>query len=98
MSNECYSDYVPWKKRINANEIINYITSLGNDEGLRIKIEGLDGKKVKIYVNKTGLEYVLGIVYDDGKEENLIFSNVYEMYQSLCKLIDGKKVLDIISY
>lgn len=98
MTNKCYSSYVPWKRRINVNEISDRVASLGNDEGLKIEMEEIEGRKFKVYVNKTGLEYVLGIVYDDNKDENLIFSSLSEMQQSLLKLIEGKRILEVILY
>jgi len=98
MTNKCYSSYVPWKRGINVNEISDRVASLGNDEGLKIEMEEIEGRKLKVYVNKTGLEYVLGIVYDDNKDENLIFSSLSEMQQSLLKLIEGKRILEVILY
>ncbi|MCX8188920.1 MAG: hypothetical protein N3F64_04355 [Nitrososphaeria archaeon] len=98
MTNECYMNYIPWKKKLNKKEIINHINLLKSDEGLRIEIEELDGKRVKIYANKTGVEYVLGIVYDNGKEENIIFTSTNEICQKLNNLLEGKKIIDIISY
>ncbi|MEM1985205.1 MAG: hypothetical protein QXG36_00390 [Nitrososphaeria archaeon] len=98
MVNGCYANYIPWIKKVGEDEIMNKIDLLGSDEGLKIEIEDSDGKIVKFYVNKTGLEYVLGIVYDNGKEENLIFHSAREICQELSKLLRGKKVLDVISY
>lgn len=98
MANECYTNYIPWKKKKNEKEIIKLINQLRSDEGLRIEIEDLDGNRAKFFVNKTGLEYVLTIVYNKGKEENLIFSSTHEMWQKLSELIGGKKIIDIISY
>lgn len=98
MTNKCYTNYIPWTKRVSEKEIMDKINLLGSDEGLKIEIEDSDGKRVKFYVNKTGLEYVLGIVYSNGKEENLIFPSAHEICKELNKLLRGKKVLDIISY
>ncbi len=98
MSNECYTNYIPWKKRENEKELMKLINQLRSDEGLRIEIEDLDGNRAKFFANKTGLEYVLTIVYDKGKEENLIFSSTHEMQQKLSKLLEGKKIIDVISY
>ncbi|MGB9724767.1 MAG: hypothetical protein ACPLW4_00190 [Nitrososphaeria archaeon] len=98
MSKKCYDNYMPLKKSVNINEIMDYVVLLGNDEGLKIEVEDLGGKKFKIYVNKTGLEYVISIVYDNNKEENFIFSNVNEICENLFKLIEKKRVLEAILY
>lgn len=98
MPNKCYDNYMPLKKSINVNEIMNYVALLGNDEGLKIEVEDLEEKRLKIYVNKTGLEYVISIIYDNNKEENFIFSNINEICENLFKLIEKKKVLEAILY
>jgi len=98
MTNKCYDDYIPFKKSINVNEIIDHVVSLGNDEGLKIEVEDSGGKNIKIYVNKTGLEYVITIVSGNKKEENLISLNVHEIYQNLFKLIEKKRIIEAILY
>ena len=98
MTNKCYDEYIPFKKSINVNEIMDHVVTLGNDEGLKIEVGDSGGKNIKIYVNKTGLEYVITIVSGDKKEENLISLNVHEICQNLFKLIEKKRIIEAILY
>ncbi len=92
----CYIYYIPWERELPENELEKKVLTLGPDEGIRISAELNDGRMVKIFVNKTGLEYVITLTYDNGKEHISSFKSGIEAYNALFKQI--KRIRNIILY
>jgi len=94
--NKCYENYIPWERRIKESDLEKKVLSIGPDEGIRILAELTDGKMAKIFVNKTGLEYVIAITYSNGKEQISNYKGNTEAYKALSKQI--KKIKEILLY
>jgi hypothetical protein len=92
----CYIHYIPWERELSENDLKKKVLTLGPDEGIRISAELSDGRTVKIFVNKTGLEHVITMTYDNGKEHISSFKGGTEAYNALCKQI--KRIRNIILY
>ncbi|MGD0329926.1 MAG: hypothetical protein ABSB40_05690 [Nitrososphaeria archaeon] len=92
----CYINYIPWERELPENDLKKKVLTLGPDEGIRISAELCDGRTVKIFVNKTGLEHVITLIYDNGKERISSFKGGIEAYNALFKQI--KNIRNIILY
>lgn len=93
---KCYGDYIPWERKIEWNDLEKKIISMGPDEGVRVKAELVNGEEVKIFVNKTGLEHVTTIVYDNDKERISAYKNGLHAYRALIDQI--KEIKEIVLY
>jgi hypothetical protein len=94
--NKCYENYIPWERKIKENDLEKKVLSIGPDEGIRILAELTDGNMAKIFVNKTGLEYVITIKCDNGKEHIFNYKEGAEAYKALSKQV--KKIREILLY
>jgi len=92
---KCYEDYVPWERKIEEKNLEKKIVSMGSDEGIRIKAELVNGKKVKIFVNKTGLEHVINITYENN-ERIFTYKNGLDAYRALIDQIE--EIEEIVLY
>ncbi len=88
---ECFEDYVPWERKVDAKKLEKGILSLGIDEGIRVKAAMNNGKHVKLFMNKTGEEYIMTIINDDNTEEVLSYKSgveAYDFMKSRIRLIE----------
>ena len=93
---KCYKYYIPWERKLKESDLEKKVLSIGPDEGIRILAELSDGKTATIFVNKTGLEHVITITSDNGKEHISNYKEGTEAYKVLSKQIKGIK--EIILY
>jgi hypothetical protein len=92
----CFVNYIPWERKLTESDLKKKVLTLGPDEGIRILTELSDGREAKIFVNKTGLEYVVTQTYGNGKEHISSYKGSSEAYKELSKRI--KIVKEIILY
>ncbi|MEM3403740.1 MAG: hypothetical protein QXJ17_04325 [Nitrososphaeria archaeon] len=84
---KCYEDYVPWVRRLNLDELEEKVSSIELDEGIKLNALMKNEKMVKIFINKTGQEYVITIVSSDSMDETFLYSSGQEVYDALKKMV-----------
>ena len=84
---KCYGDYVPWVRRLKLEELEKRVLSIGQDEGVKLNVQTMNGKTAKIFVNKTGQEHTITIVSDDSREETFVYDSGRKAYDALKRLV-----------
>ncbi|MGQ9782158.1 MAG: hypothetical protein ACUVQ8_07955 [Nitrososphaeria archaeon] len=92
----CHGDYIPWERKLKPEDLEKKIVSIGPDEGIRINGISVGGERVKVFINKTGLEHAITIAYDDCKEQVYMYQSGLEAYRSLNNLM--KDIREIVLY
>ena len=93
---ECFEDYIPWERKVDKKKLEKSFLSIGIDEGIRVKAIMNNGKYVKLFMNKTGEEYIMTIINDDNSEEVFSYRSSVEAYNFMKSRIS--QVEEVVLY